>query len=1361
MLFSDFRPSLWNGDRSAARRRALKKRARSWFGLERLEERVVLQASTWSGAVSDLWSNPGNWSSDTLPTTGSDLIFPSGAANLSNTDDLTSVTSYGSLALSGSGYAIGGTTAITFTSIDSSQSSSSNTISLPIDLASPATVAVGTSGAALVLNGVISGSAGLTMSGNGELDISAANTYTGTTAAQGGTLLIDGDQPLSPVTIVTGATLGGIGTVPSITATGGTLSPGDLAPGLLTDSGALTMGADTDSNNSVFSAELEAGTTPGVNYTQLQVAGPVDLTGVKLNLTLSSGFVAKAGQTYTILDNTGTSAISGTFAGLAQGSVITASGTSFTVSYTGGTNSNSVVLTELAASSTELSATPSPAVYGESVALEATVTGTSGGATPTGTVEFLNGTTSLGSPVTLNGSGVATLDVTSLPVGTNSITAVYSGDTTYGTSTSPASDVTVEMASTTTTVTFSPASPVSGQSVTLTATVAPVSPGAGTPTGTVNFYNNGSTTPLGMGTLNGSGVATLTTTALLAGTNAITATYSGDDNFATSTSTPAVDVPVGVASTTTTLTIFPVSPYVGQSVLLTATIAVVSPGGGTPTGTVDFYNNGSTTPLGTGTLNSSGVATLATTALPVGANSIVADYSGDPNYSSSDSSAVPVTVAPAVTTTTSLASSPGAPVFGQDVTLTATVAPITTGAGTPTGTVEFFNGTTLLGSGTLNGSDVATLDLTTLPTGTTSITAAYSGDATFTSSVSSVVPVTVGMASTTTTVTFSPSTPVFGQSVTLTATVAPVSPGAGVPTGTVTFFLNGTTSLGPGTLNVSGIATLAVSTLPVSTTNAITATYGGDDNFATSTSSPAVTVPVVAASTTTTLTASTSTAVAGQSVTLTAKVVAVSPGAGTPGGTVTFFNGTTSLGTGTLNALGVATLAVTTLPVATNSLTATYGATTDFATSTSSPAVTVTVSHASSTTTLTVSPTSSVYGESLTLTATIAAVSPGTGTPTGTVTFYNGTTSLGTGTLSSGVATLAVTSLPTGTASLTATYGGDDNFATSTSAAVSLTVSQASTTTTLTLSDTSPSAFESVTLTATVAAVSPGAGTPTGTVTFFNGTTSLGTATLNSGDVATLAVSSLSIGSDSITAQYNGDTNFTGSTSAATTVVIGTAFEQWLAAVYEIELDRAPGQSDVQIWDQQFANGRTRKSIALEIANSPEAKGIIVQNAFETYLGVTATQAQVTQVELTSVSTHTSVRAVILGSNQFYEESGGTLAQYVAALQNTIVGNANGNGAALYIQLSQGELPAKVAEELLLSPAGQYALLTTSFQTVLDRAPTTQETVQYLGLMEQGVYIRNIQAVLLASDEFYNDVVVSMAGSASSSSDSDSDSSSS
>ncbi len=222
---------------------------------------------------------------------------------------------------------------------------------------------------------------------------------------------------------------------------------------------------------------------------------------------------------------------------------------------------------------------------------------------------------------------------------------------------------------------------------------------------------------------------------------------------------------------------------------------------------------------------------------------------------------------------------------------------------------------------------------------------------------------------------------------------------------------------------------------------------------------------------------------------------------------------------------GVATFSTSSLAVGSNSITADYQGDPNYTTSTAS-AVTVTVASTStSTTTLTFSPSTSVYGQSVTLTATVVAVTSGAGTPTGTVKFFIGTTLLGTGTLSNGVATLATTALPAGNDSITAEYSGDSTFTSSTSTAVTVPVTQASTTTTVTFTPSTSVYGQSVTLTATIAAISPGGGTPTGTVEFLNGGTSLGHRDLERrrGDAA---ITSLPAGNDSITAEYQGDTNF-------------------------------------------------------------------------------------------------------------------------------------------------------------------------------------------------------------------------------------------
>ena len=186
----------------------------------------------------------------------------------------------------------------------------------------------------------------------------------------------------------------------------------------------------------------------------------------------------------------------------------------------------------------------------------------------------------------------------------------------------------------------------------------------------------------------------------------------------------------------------------------------------------------------------------------------------------------------------------------------------------------------------------------------------------------------------------------------------------------------------------------------------------------------------------------------------------------------------------------------------------------------------VTVSPVSTTTNVVAAPSPASSGESVTLTATVGAVAPGSGTPTGTVTFSQGSTTLGTGTLDSGTATLSTSTLAVGNDTITASYSGATNFAASSG---TVTEPVGTTTTTLTASPTTAAFGQSVTLTATVSPTS-GSGTPGGTVTFRHGSTTLGTATLDSG-TATLSTSTLAVGSDSLTATYGGDATFAGSST--------------------------------------------------------------------------------------------------------------------------------------------------------------------------------------------------------------------------------------
>jgi hypothetical protein len=270
-------------------------------------------------------------------------------------------------------------------------------------------------------------------------------------------------------------------------------------------------------------------------------------------------------------------------------------------------------------------------------------------------------------------------------------------------------------------------------------------------------------------------------------------------------------------------------------------------------------------------------------------------------------------------------------------------------------------------------------------------------------------------APTTTTLAATPNPSTFGQAVTLKATVSPVT-----ATGVVTFY--GPGELGTATLS-EGTAMLTTSMIPVGL-DALTAVYGGDAHDAGS-NSAVVSQTVNPATSSTQLTSSPDPSTTGESVTFSATV---SPSTAT--GTVTFYHGSTSLGTGTLSG-GTATLAVSTLTTGDHTITATYGGNADYSGSTSPGRVQIVKAATTSSTALTSSPNPSITGETVKFTAT---VSPSAAT--GTVTFYHGSTAMGTATLSGGTATLGVSTLTKGTHSITATYGGNQEYPASTSPAV-------------------------------------------------------------------------------------------------------------------------------------------------------------------------------------------------------------------------------------------------------------------------------------------------------------------------------------
>ena len=375
---------------------------------------------------------------------------------------------------------------------------------------------------------------------------------------------------------------------------------------------------------------------------------------------------------------------------------------------------------------------------------------------------------------------------------------------------------------------------------------------------------------------------------------------------------------------------------------------------------------------------------------------------------------------------------------------------------------------------------------------------------------------------TTTTLSSSPNPSIYEQAVTFTAVVT--SSSGAPPDGETVTFMEGTTILETRALS-GGSASFTTSALPAGT-HSINAVYGGDSKLLGS-KSKAVSQVVSPASTATTLRSSRNPSDSGQSVTFTASVAPQF--SGTPTGNVAFRNGTTVLATKALSG-GVASFATSKLPLGSNIMTAVYGGDSNFASSTSAPVNQLVLEATTSTLTSSLNP--SVYREAVKFTAAVAS---GLGAPPNgeTVSFMQGKNVLGTGTLSGGSTSFTTSTLQAGTDTISAVYSGDSTFAASKGKVMQV-VNKATTTTTLVSSLNPSNVGRSVTFTATV--TGEFGGTPQSSVTFYDGTTALGTVSM-SGGKAEFTTSKLAAGTHNITATFKGGSNFTASSGSLTQTV--------------------------------------------------------------------------------------------------------------------------------------------------------------------------------------------------------------------------------
>jgi VCBS repeat protein/Big-like domain-containing protein len=715
------------------------------------------------------------------------------------------------------------------------------------------------------------------------------------------------------------------------------------------------------------------------------------------------------------------------------------------------------------------------------------------------------------------------------------------------------------------------------QAFTLEATVSPV----GTPAGTVSFFsaNNGGTATLipdcsATAALNSSGVASCTTSALPAGTDSITADYSGDSTNPGTTPSNAVSETVSQLTSTVTLTSSkPTSSTVNDSVIFTATVSSSS-GPSTPTtpgGTATFTLNGTTISscknvtvtagVATCTLNNL-VATTASTPSKIGAT-----YSGDNNYSSGAATALTQTVNP-LSATLNIASSLPTSTVNQSVTFTATlsVGESSTTPITPSGTVSFtVNKVAIAGCTSVAQNAGGTWTCTTsslLGSSTTdAIAATYGSDSNYTVATAGSFSQTVNALPATLILSSSAVALTFDQSVTFTATLSATALTPVLPSGTVSFTVNKLPSADcpPQTIKlVSSVWTATCTTQSLVTpADVIGAIYNGDTSYTVS-APPTLTQSVNQAQPQVTVTSSLPTSSVNESVKFTATVQL--PGVPTlkvaPGGTVTFTQGSTTLCTSAPLSGNPATATcnfafsqIIASPGA--QVSAAYSGDTNFFSASSGSLTNATqiVIPTNTKTTLTSSPSTSSVNETVVFTATITPAFSGTATPqTGSVVFTDATgtpTVLCNKTVTAGVAPTCTTAFTSaGPHTITAAFTSTDgNFNSSPPSANYTQNVSASPTFVVVTSGLAPSAVnQPVTFSATVTASTSGLAIPQGSVTYTDTLTSTvlcSALTLVSGVAPNCTAALPAAGTHTIVATFTpSNTNFQTATSGVLNQIV-------------------------------------------------------------------------------------------------------------------------------------------------------------------------------------------------------------------------------
>ncbi|WP_241566231.1 beta strand repeat-containing protein [Prescottella agglutinans] len=858
--------------------------------------------------------------------------------------------------------------------------------------------------------------------------------------------------------------------------------------------GSLGSGTYTDKGPTITVAK-DATTT-----TLAAVPTPV-LTGQSVTLTATVTGAAQ-GNTVEFYDGTtklGESQINASGTGTFVWTPATAGARSLSAKFAGTAVANSSqsaaqnVQVNAPANTTVALSVPGTALTGAPVTLTANVAPQNA----TGTVQFKDNGTNIGSPVPVS-SGQATLQHTFTTSGAHSITADFTAGSGFVNSSAPAQTVTVNAPTSTTLQ--APASATTGQQVTLSAGVQPA--GA---VGTVQFKDNG--TAIGSPVAVVAGQASLQHTFAAAGAHSITAEFLGGAGFAGSTSA-AQSVAVSDPDVSTSLALSaPGSATTGSSVDLTATVSPAN-----AAGTVQFTDNGA--PIGAPVTVANGVATLPHTFTGAGAHSVGASFTGAAGFTNSTAAAHDVTVTDPDVQTSLSVQAPAAAETGAEVSLSAQVSPANAA-----GSVQFSVNGSPVGAAVAVSNGVAGLPYTFNAAGSFQVTAEFTGAAGFTNASAAAQSVTVTDPDVATSLTVqAPGSATTGSSVDLSATVSPSN-----AQGSVQFKDNGS-NIGAPVAVANGAAVLPHSFASAGA-HSIAAEFTGAAGFTNSTAAAhevMVTDPDVQTSLSVQAPAAAET---GAEVSLSAQV---SPA--NAAGSVQFSVNGSPVGAAVAVSNGVAGLPYTFNAAGSFAVTAEFTGAAGFTNSTAAAQnVTVTDPDVGTSLSLTV-PSAAETGAEVNLSATVSPANA-----QGSVQFsVNGSPVGAAVAVSNGAAALPYTFNAAGSFAVTAEFTGAAGFTNSTAAAQNVTVTDPDVGTSLSLSAPgSATTGSSVDLTATVSPANAA-----GTVQFTDNGAPIGAPVTVANGVAVLPHSFDSAGTHSIGASFTGAAGFTNSTAAAHDVTV-------------------------------------------------------------------------------------------------------------------------------------------------------------------------------------------------------------------------------